>query len=180
MVRFLLILAITFAIVTLLPLSNPADHQGMTLAPAEMPLIADSGSVTPVWIESVTGGIEPSRIIVGTSRATSESIREAVRRSLRNAGVRFDDDGAGTRIEIDVNEQERIDSVLGSPMTRAVVLTYTVSRDGVRKAIVLETTGAASFSDSIMLTERTRIALERALKVNLEQFFDFLAAELGR
>lgn len=176
----MIILAITSAIVALLPLSNPAEHEGMTLAPAEMPLIPDSRSVTPIWIESVEGGIEPHRIIVGTSRATSESIREAVRKSLHNAGFRFDGDDPGIRIEIDINEQERIDSVFGSSLTRAVVLTHTVSRHGRRKAIVLETTGAASFSDSIVLTERTRIALERAIKENLEQFFDFLAIELHR
>jgi hypothetical protein len=177
MIRFRLVLTIIPAILSMVPLANSAGEHGFALSLAESSARTGSAKGMPVWLEGVRGGVEPRWLLIGTSQGTSDAIRQAAEASLRNASFAVDDDRANLRLDIELKERGQIDSLIAPSMTTTVVVNYRMMHDGLTKELVLKTAGSTSFSDGLVMTERTRIALERALKENFKQFFDFLLLE---
>jgi hypothetical protein len=153
----------------------------MAKAPRPARMAPDSGFVDAgsalrraVAVGNVTGGKKTNPLV--SSRVGAAEVREALTLALRARGMHADDP-AGAPFRLDVAILEVTEPEGYTTRVHAVLRYALRARDGgTRFDRVVDTVGEASISEVFYGVERLRVANERAIRANLADAFEALAA----
>lgn len=176
-----------FSLFLLLPLlaacAEPAQVTGMTgrdLASASV--TADPTVNGTVTVGNVIGGRETN--VLYRPGVDDVAFKEALEQSLRENGL-LNGDPAASRFTIEANVYEvRQPWVhLGLSHDAEAIVQYRVYQTADSSLWFSQdvfSTGSASFGDAVLGIDQRRIAIEKAMASNIDQFITILMEKLGR
>jgi hypothetical protein len=175
-----------FSLLLLLPLlaacAEPARVTGMTgqnLASASV--TADPTVAGTVTVGNVIGGTETNKLY--RPGVDDVAFKEALQQSLQANGLLGDPAMARFNIEANIYEVRQPWVHLGLSQDAEAIVQYRVYHEADSSLWFsqdLYSTGSASFGDAIIGIDQRRVAIEKAMASNIDQFIAILLEKLGR
>ena len=127
-----------------------------------------------VMVESVSGGKETNPLWL--SNVSSTAFKQALETSLAKLGI-LQNIPSEAKYKVNVELQNISKPIMGLNLEINSAAVYSVDHDKKKKIFLVNGLGSAGLSDEFAFNHRVRVANERSIKNNIEnfikQFFDY-------
>jgi hypothetical protein len=148
----------------------------MTVTPKEATIQASEKLKGQVFVRNVIGGQETNPL--WTSQVDSKAFKAALESSLQAYGYKAANPTAMYVVDVDLVDLKQ--PIMGFSFDVKSTAAYKISSGSVKESITVTATGTATASDAFIGTERLKLANEKSIKENIQEFIKRLTAQFGK